>query len=55
MPDKQGATRALTLDPKVTDISSETAEEIDARMLKTTNRTIYDQASARARMCVAYG
>jgi hypothetical protein len=34
----------------MTDISTETDEEIDARMYKTTNRTIYDEASARARM-----
>ena len=46
----KGKTRPLILDPEKTEISSETEEQVDARMYKTTNRAIYDEASARARM-----
>jgi hypothetical protein len=39
--------RPLLLDPHTTDLSTDNPEETDARMYKTTNRTIYDNATAR--------
>lgn len=41
------------LDPQNSNISAETPEEIDLRLYKTTNRAIYDEATARTRKCPA--
>jgi hypothetical protein len=45
---EKGKGRALILDPETTDLTTETKEKIDLRLYKTTNRSIYDQATARA-------
>lgn len=44
---EKGKGRALILDPRRTDLSAGTDEEVDLRLYKTTNRNIYDQATAR--------
>lgn len=37
------------LDPQDSDLATESPEEIDLRLYKTTNRAIYDEATARTR------
>jgi hypothetical protein len=49
IPNEKGKTRPMILDPENIDIASETPEDVDCRMFKTTNRTVYDSASTRAR------
>ncbi|WWC89939.1 uncharacterized protein L201_004868 [Kwoniella dendrophila CBS 6074] len=39
--------RPIILDPEITQVEQETSDEIDLRLYKTTNRTMYDEAFTR--------